>query len=104
MNSINNAGFIPTNGTMPYQSRSKRSGKSRSRRIRTSRVGIVVVLIIIALFVILYIINYMRDIKALPEGMCGGNDQMCQCAGNETMISNPGVPQDFELQKLLVGY
>jgi hypothetical protein len=43
-------------------------------------------LVVVALLMLYYVVMFIRDARLLSavEGMCGGLDQLCHCAGNET--------------------
>lgn len=49
---------------------------------------VAVILVIVAVLMLFYVYTFARDRKLLVFGgnekMCGGSDQMCSCAGNET--------------------
>lgn len=53
-------------------------------------------MVVVAVLITYYVFTFVKD-KKLLEGMCGGIDQGCVCAGNETMIG------DNKLSKIMTG-
>lgn len=47
-------------------------------------------LVLVALLITWYVYMFLKDSGILPEGMCGGCDQQCRCAGNETFHVTTG--------------
>jgi hypothetical protein len=65
-------------------------------------ISIAIIITIITILVVFYIWVFLKDKKLLEEGICGGYDQMCPCAGNETMQG--GRFDDNNLSKITSGF
>ncbi len=63
--------------------------------------GIAIVLLATSILLIWYVSVFVRDKKLLGgvDKMCGGLDQGCVCAGNET-FANPNDPRDLNADVL----
>lgn len=49
--------------------------------------GVMALVAILAILFVYYVYTFLSDAKLIAEPMCGGGDQMCACAGNETMTA-----------------
>ncbi len=48
------------------------------------------VFVLVAILLCWYVMTFVADKKILlAEHMCGGIDQMCKCAGNESFVPLP---------------
>jgi hypothetical protein len=64
--------------------------------------GLVALIAVVVLIFIYYVYIFMKDAKILRgESMCGGGDQLCSCAGNETMV---GGLDDNVLSRKIAGH
>lgn len=64
--------------------------------------GLAAIIAVVVILFIYYVYVFMKDAKILKgESMCGGGDQLCTCAGNETMTG--GRLDDNTLSRKIAG-
>lgn len=61
--------------------------------------GIAIILLATSILLIWYVTVFIKDKNIMSEKMCGGGDQGCHCAGNET-FTNPNDPRDLNADVL----